>query len=93
MLMAQAALSHLVSMQNVGKAAGFVAMGVAAGALMSALAVDVTEVAVMGAGGPCLALSLFVVGWGSSKLGSWRWAEWRSWARVSLVALVSLDLG
>ena len=38
--------------QSVGKTAGFVAMGVAAGALMSALTVDVAEMAVMGAGGP-----------------------------------------
>lgn len=33
-----------------GRTAGYVAMGVAAGALFSALAVDITEVAVMGAG-------------------------------------------
>jgi hypothetical protein len=37
-------------LQSVGKTAGFVAMGVAAGALMSAITVDVAEVAVMGAG-------------------------------------------
>ncbi|GAB4818651.1 hypothetical protein N2152v2_005697 [Parachlorella kessleri] len=36
-------------LKSVGKTAGYVAMGVAAGALMSALTVDVAEMAVMGA--------------------------------------------
>ena len=41
----------LAPLQSVGKTAGIVAMGVAAGALMSALTVDVAEMADMGAGG------------------------------------------
>ena len=39
----------LPSPQTVGKAAGAVALGVAGAALMGALAVDVTEVAIAGA--------------------------------------------